>query len=69
MIYVRLLHLFDAEKRKELMIIYGENLASIVLKAEDLKPGGKAPDQWPTLERSRVERAKTKIAIEETGKA
>jgi hypothetical protein len=68
MIYVRLVHLFDAEKRKELMIIYGENLASIGLKAEDLKPGGKARDQWPTLERSRVERAKTRIVIEETGK-
>ena len=67
MIYVRLVHLFDAEKRKELMIIYGENLASIGLKAEDLKPGGKAHDQWPTLERSRVERAKTKIALEQTG--
>jgi hypothetical protein len=68
MLYVRFVHLLDAQKRNELMIIYGENLASIGMRAEDLKPGGKAHDQWPTLERSRVERGKTKIALEEPSK-
>jgi len=68
MVYVRFVHLFDAAKRKELMIIYGENLTSIGMRAEDLKPGGKAHEQWPTLERSRVERAKSKIVLEETGR-
>jgi hypothetical protein len=68
MIYVRFVHLLDAEKRKELMIIYGENLASIGMRAEDFKPGGRAYDQWPTLERSRVERAERKIVLLETGK-
>jgi hypothetical protein len=68
MLYVRLVHLLDAEKRKELMIIYGENLAPIGMRAGDLKPGGKGYGQLPTLERSRVERAKTRIALEETGK-
>jgi hypothetical protein len=68
MMYVRLVHLLDAEKRKELMIIYGEDLGGTGMRADDLKPGGKAQDQWPTLEQGLVERAKKKIVLEETGK-
>jgi hypothetical protein len=33
MMYVRLVHLLDAEKRKELMIIYGEDLAGTGVRA------------------------------------
>jgi hypothetical protein len=45
MMYVRLVHLLDAEKRKELMIIYGEDLASTGFTAVDLREGGKARGQ------------------------
>src|SRR6266404_4035076 len=68
MMYVRLVHLLDEQKRKELMIIYGEDLAPTGLTAADLKKGGKAYDQWPAIEKSLVERAEKKITIEETAK-
>jgi hypothetical protein len=66
MMYVRLVHLLDAEKRKELMIIYGEDLASTGFTTADLREGGKAYGQWQALEKGLIERAKTKIALEET---
>ena len=68
MMYLRLVHLLDEQKRKELMIIYGEELSSIGFTAGDLKKGGKAYDQWPAIENSLVERAKKKIEIEESAK-
>jgi hypothetical protein len=68
MMYVRLVHLLDTEKRKELMIIYGEDLAPTGFTAADLREGGKDSGQWPALEKGLIERAKTKIGLEETGK-
>ena len=64
MIYVRLVHLLDEQKRKELMIIYGEDLAGTGFSAADLKTGGKAYDQWPAIEKGLAERAEKKIAVE-----
>ena len=63
MMYVRLVNLLDAEKRKELMIIYGEDLASTGFTAADLREGGKAYGQWPMLQKGLIERAKTKIDL------
>jgi len=63
MMVVRLVHLMD-EKRKELMIIYAEDLAWRGFKAAELEKGGAAHDQWPTLERGLTESAEKKIAIE-----
>src|SRR5262249_42762800 len=68
MMYVRLVSLLDREKRKELMIIYGEDVAPTGLTAAELREGGKAYDQWPTIEKGLVERAEKKIAIEKTAK-
>ena len=68
MMYVRLVHLLDEQKRKELMIIYGEDLAPTGLTVAELHKGGKAHDQWPVIEKSLVERAEKKIKIEETAK-
>ena len=59
---VRFVHLLD-DKRKELMIIYTEDLAATGLTASQLVAGGKAQAQWPAIERSLIERAKKKIAI------
>ncbi len=64
MIYVRLVHLLDEQKRKELMIIYGEDVTGTGFKAADLQKGGKAYDRWPAIEKDLVERAATKIAIQ-----
>ena len=66
MMYVRLVHLLDEQKRKELMIIYGEDLASTGFSAADLAKGGKGYDQWPTVEKGLIERAISKIALEQT---
>ena len=68
MMYVRLVHLLDPEKRKELMIIYGEDLAPSGFTASDLRQGGKASGQWPALEKGLIDQAKTKITLEKTGK-
>jgi len=68
MMYVRLVNLLDQEKRKELMVVYGEDLASTGFTAAELREGGKAYDRWPTIEKGLVERAEKKIAIDKTGK-
>jgi len=65
MMCVRLVHLLDEQKRKELMIIYGEDLATTGLAAAELKKGGKAYDQWAAIEKSLMERAEKKIEIEQ----
>jgi hypothetical protein len=66
--YVRFVHLLDEQKRKELMIIYGEDLARTGFTPAELKKGGKAYDKWPAIEKSLVERAKNRIKIEQTAK-
>lgn len=63
MMYARLVHLLDAEKRKELMIIYGEDLSATGLTAGDLAEGGKAHEQWREIDRGLIERAEKKIAL------
>ena len=57
MMYVRLVHLLDEQKRKELMIIYGEDVAQSALTAGELQPGGKAHDRWPSIAEGLLERA------------
>ena len=64
MMYVRLVHLLDDQKRKELMIIYGEDIAPYGFAAADLQPGGKAHDQWPALADGLLQKAKQKVKIE-----
>jgi hypothetical protein len=60
---VRLVHLLDEAKRKELMIIYSEDLEPTGFSSVDLNKGGKAHDQWPTLEKGLIERAQEKIVL------
>jgi hypothetical protein len=62
--YVRLVHLLDKEKRKELMIIYSEDLAPSGFTAAELSEGGKAHDQWPGIADALLERAERRITIE-----
>lgn len=64
MLYVRLVHLLDAEKRRELMIIYGEDLQPTGFAVTDLNEGGKAHDRLPTLEADITEQAKQKIHLQ-----
>ena len=64
MMYVRLVHLLDKEKRKELMIIYGEDLAATGFTAAELSEGGKAYDRWPGLADDLLKRAETRVKVE-----
>ncbi|HEY1215485.1 MAG TPA: hypothetical protein VGE93_17785 [Bryobacteraceae bacterium] len=64
MMYVRLVHLWDEQKRKELMIIYSEDVAPTGFTAAELLPGGKAHDQWRAVDAGLIERAEKKLRIE-----
>ena len=65
---VRLVHLLDPQKRKELMIIYSEDLAATGFSAVELQEKGKAHDQWAGIEKELIERAKLRISLEQSGK-
>jgi hypothetical protein len=62
MTYVRLVHLLDPEKRKELMTIYGEALAAGV-NAADLDENGKDRQKWPPIEQQAIQGAQQRIKI------
>jgi len=64
MMYVRLVHLLDEQKRKELMIIYGEDLAPSGFTAPELDTNGKAHDRWAVLDQGLVERAKKLVSVQ-----
>jgi hypothetical protein len=66
MMYVRLVHLLDKEKRKELMIIYGEDLSPTKFTAAELSEGGKSHDRWPGIADAMLERTEKSIAVEPT---
>jgi hypothetical protein len=61
--YVRFVHLLDEAKRKELMIIYGEDLSATGFSVADLQKGGKAHDRWAEIEEEFLERARQAITI------
>jgi hypothetical protein len=59
----RLVHLVDARKRNELMIIYAEDLSAMRLTAKDLTPGGRSAGQWEDISKALLERALKGIDI------
>jgi len=63
MMSVRLVHLLDEQKRKELMIIYSEDAATTGFSAADLREGGKAYDRWPAIAEGLIERAESRISL------
>jgi hypothetical protein len=64
MMYVRLVHLLDEQKRRELMIVYGEDLAATRLTASDLSAGGSAFSRWPEIAQALIARAEQRIVLE-----
>jgi hypothetical protein len=62
---VRLVNLFE-EHRKELMIIYAEDMKSTGLTPADLKAGGSREKQWPEIQDELLENAKARISLEWT---
>jgi hypothetical protein len=63
MMSVRLVHLLDKQKRKELMIIYSEDVAPTGLTVPDLLQSGYAYGQWSSIQNGLVERAKGKFSL------
>jgi hypothetical protein len=59
----RLVHLVDARKRNELMVIYAEDPALMHLTAKDLTPGGRSADQWQDISKALLDRALKGIEI------
>jgi hypothetical protein len=59
---VRLVYL-DATRRRELMIIYSENLAQTGYTALQLKDGGKDHGKWAAIEDGLIRRAEQGISI------
>jgi len=61
--YVRFVHLLDNAKRKELMIIYAEDLSATGFSAADLREEGRVHNAWPNLEEELIERAREAIQL------
>jgi hypothetical protein len=57
----RMVYLPDADLRRELMIIYAEDLGPTGLTVEDLQRGGRAEQQWPELGAALLTRATERI--------
>jgi hypothetical protein len=49
-LYARLVHLTDTTKRKELMVIYIEDLSPQGMTPAELQDGGARADDWPQVE-------------------
>jgi hypothetical protein len=64
MMYVRLVHLLDEQKRKELMIIYAEDLRPTGLTAAELKKDGSANTRWPRIDEELIKRAEKRVEVE-----
>lgn len=62
-INVRLVNLF-AQDRKELMVIYAEDMVPTGLSPADVASGGRAETRWPELESQIIEAAKDRIRFE-----
>ncbi len=60
MMNVRLVHLLDGN-RKELMVIYSEDLAPTGYTSEDLRDGDKPAAAWGAVEKVLIERASRRI--------
>lgn len=63
LMWVRLVHLLDATKRKELMIIYAESLAPTGYTAQQLDQGGSEHSQWAAMAAALSHRAIQGIRI------
>lgn len=63
LMYVRLVHLLDEQKRKELMIMYAEDLASTGFTPSELSEGGSAHDKWPSIADGLLHRAEKLITM------
>lgn len=69
MMSVRLVHLLSERKRKELMVIYSEDITPTGFAATELLPGGNAHGRWPAIEKGLIQRAEQKVVFDNTAVA
>ena len=62
--YARLVYLTDPSRRKELMIIYIENLELLGLTASDLNEGGSEAQRWPEIEKNVLEKIRKILTLD-----
>lgn len=61
--YARLVHLTDEARRKELMIIFIDDLAPLGVSAVDLQPDGSAARRWDTLQRDHLDKIQSAMTL------
>lgn len=61
--YARLVHLTDESRRKELMIIFIENLSPQGLMGSDLQEGGKEAHRWPEIEQQHLDKIRSTLTL------
>ncbi len=62
-VYARLVHLTDESRRKELMVIFIEDLAPLGLNGSHLVDGGREAGRWPAIEKNHIERIRRTMAL------
>jgi hypothetical protein len=61
--YARLVYLTDESRRKELMIIFIDDLAAYGFTAAELKDGGAMAEHWNAVEHGHLERIRTTLDV------
>lgn len=61
--YARLVYLTDESRRKELMIIFVEDLATYGVTAAEVSEGGVAHERWPEIENAHLERIRATLTL------
>jgi hypothetical protein len=61
--YARIVHLTDESRRKELMIIFIDDLRSYGLTAAELNEGGASASRLPEIEQAHLDRIKDTLAV------
>lgn len=61
--YARLVYLTDESRRKELMIIFIDDLATWGLAATGLNEGGAQADQWPAVEQAFLDKIRQTLVV------
>lgn len=62
--YARLVHLTDASRRKELMVIFIEDLAPLGVTGSDLHDDGKDAGRWPEIEQDHLEKIRRTMTLD-----
>ena len=61
--YARMVYLTDASRRKELMIIFIDDLRRYERTATELKSGGAFESGWPEVEQAHLDRIKNTLSV------